>query len=344
MEEQETTIFDGNQVKNEKKKGNRLKTGKWVKVGSGSAVLLGGVAILSSFSPDETDDIQEENDIKEPEHFGTDSNNGESSFDEAFAEARAAQGPGGVFTWHGNQYSTYLKEEWDAMTSEQQEEYTEQAVSSTEGNTEVSTEEDVTQDTNATNTEQPDQTVQDTNTTEPDIVAEESNNTEPTEKPDDVSTSNQGGNEVEENGRFDIDENDVPISEDGPTANGFSGEDVVLDPEDILPFEDADVVPEEGKIVDAEDVSVVEDDKTLIEEVVEYVNSVINPNGDEGASEPEVLEGLPVGENEGLCETDEDVIPDSYEEYEKLGEDVTDSSITQEIEMDMPDYMPDANL
>ena len=45
------------------------------------------------------------------------------SFSEAFASARAEVGPGGVFVWNGNVYSTYYEEEWDNMTDEQKEEF-----------------------------------------------------------------------------------------------------------------------------------------------------------------------------------------------------------------------------
>jgi hypothetical protein len=46
---------------------------------------------------------------------GTDSLGDDDTFDKAFAEARAAQGPGHAFEWHGNLYSTYFEEEWDDM-------------------------------------------------------------------------------------------------------------------------------------------------------------------------------------------------------------------------------------
>lgn len=39
----------------------------------------------------------------------------DDTFDKAFAEARAAQGPGHAFEWHGNLYSTYFEEEWADM-------------------------------------------------------------------------------------------------------------------------------------------------------------------------------------------------------------------------------------
>lgn len=45
------------------------------------------------------------------------------SFSQAFADARAQVGPGGVFEWHGRAYSTYYKDEWDSMTAEQKQEY-----------------------------------------------------------------------------------------------------------------------------------------------------------------------------------------------------------------------------
>ncbi len=45
------------------------------------------------------------------------------SFQDAFAVARQEVGPGGVFEWHGKQYNTYYKEEWDHMTEEDRHEF-----------------------------------------------------------------------------------------------------------------------------------------------------------------------------------------------------------------------------
>jgi hypothetical protein len=45
------------------------------------------------------------------------------SFSEAFADARSQVGPGGVFSYHGNLYNTYYKNEWDNMTPDQKGEY-----------------------------------------------------------------------------------------------------------------------------------------------------------------------------------------------------------------------------
>lgn len=47
----------------------------------------------------------------------------EMSFSEVFAAARAELGPGAVFSWNGNLYSTYYAEEWEAMTEEQKQEF-----------------------------------------------------------------------------------------------------------------------------------------------------------------------------------------------------------------------------
>ena len=45
------------------------------------------------------------------------------SFNKAFATARAEVGPGGIFEWHGQAYGTYYKNEWDAMSPEEHDQY-----------------------------------------------------------------------------------------------------------------------------------------------------------------------------------------------------------------------------
>ena len=47
-------------------------------------------------------------------------------FSEAFAQARAEVGPGGVFYWHGGIYNTYTAEEWNAMSYEEKAEFAHQ--------------------------------------------------------------------------------------------------------------------------------------------------------------------------------------------------------------------------
>ena len=45
------------------------------------------------------------------------------SFDDAFAQARAEVGPGGVFAWHKGIYGTYYTDEWEAMSDDQKAEF-----------------------------------------------------------------------------------------------------------------------------------------------------------------------------------------------------------------------------
>ena len=45
------------------------------------------------------------------------------SFGEAFADARAQVGPGGIFEWHGRVYGTYYEEEWNNMSAEERAQY-----------------------------------------------------------------------------------------------------------------------------------------------------------------------------------------------------------------------------
>lgn len=49
--------------------------------------------------------------------------NDDQSFSQAFADARAQVGPGGVFEWRGNVYGTYYKDEWDQMSAEDKSAY-----------------------------------------------------------------------------------------------------------------------------------------------------------------------------------------------------------------------------
>ena len=48
------------------------------------------------------------------------------SFGEAFQQARAEVGPGGVFHWHGGIYNTYSADEWNAMSVDQKHDFAEQ--------------------------------------------------------------------------------------------------------------------------------------------------------------------------------------------------------------------------
>lgn len=47
----------------------------------------------------------------------------DASFNEAFADARAQVGPGGVFEWRGHVYNTYYESEWENMSPAERAEY-----------------------------------------------------------------------------------------------------------------------------------------------------------------------------------------------------------------------------
>ena len=53
------------------------------------------------------------------------------SFSEAFATARAASGPGGLFCWRGNIYGTYYANEWNALSDEDRDLFAQRAYSAT---------------------------------------------------------------------------------------------------------------------------------------------------------------------------------------------------------------------
>jgi len=48
----------------------------------------------------------------------------EMGFAEAFASARQEMGPGGVFVWNGNVYSTFFAEEWESLPDDYKEGWT----------------------------------------------------------------------------------------------------------------------------------------------------------------------------------------------------------------------------
>ena len=322
MKEQESTIICGKQVKKEEKKKKSLtKVGKWVTVGGSAAVLLGSAVLLSSFSSEDTDEVQDDKDLDgngENEHEegggyvegnegngnpedasdGVDVDN-EPSFDESFADAREALGPGGVFTYQGNLYSTYLKEEWDSMTSEQQSEYTDQAVDRVEEET------------------------ADTGQTEPDVEIP-SNEEVPVDDSEDADAATEDGDIVE--------------------AEEIGEPDVDVDADVYVAEEDNSIV----EPVDADPAVSVEDDKSLIEEVVDFIQDVINPNEPEDIVEPDVIDDLSYTEP-----TDDDLVDgvlsdESAEPLMEKSEDIStlgdEMGTTDNLDSDLPDYMSDAAI
>lgn len=113
----------------------------WREVISGglTGILLGGTSVFLSGStpgggdqPDAPSPIKPGNGDDEPVSDDTHVTvqglpvahvSDDMSFSEAFASARAEVGAGGIFEWRGGVYGTYYKDEWDAMTDEQKQEY-----------------------------------------------------------------------------------------------------------------------------------------------------------------------------------------------------------------------------
>lgn len=84
------------------------------KKGIATKIVVGGVSgIVLGASSMATAGNAIINDIAEDVQ-GSGANYEELSFGEAFAAAREDLGPGETFEWHGNVYSTYTAEEWDA--------------------------------------------------------------------------------------------------------------------------------------------------------------------------------------------------------------------------------------
>lgn len=137
------TRLDDNQVKETKQNKEEDKTKNKSSVltntaiGLGSGVLLGSITsfMLNNTAANAAEVDGEDggvnldgNDDQTP--AWSDGNvtiaegvNDEMSFAEAFSTAREEIGPGGVFEWNGNVYSTYLAEEWNAMSQEERDEF-----------------------------------------------------------------------------------------------------------------------------------------------------------------------------------------------------------------------------
>ena len=82
---------------------------------TGILVGAGTMYATQSLATDETPAVVELNEQPLQEA----SVEGCKSFRDAFEAARAELGAGGVFRWHGNIYSTYTAEEWNAMSTEE---------------------------------------------------------------------------------------------------------------------------------------------------------------------------------------------------------------------------------
>ena len=105
----------------------------------GAGLLYAGQAVAQNVNsegkPEETPEEKPE-DVVAPEQGETShtlenglkvaSVSDDLSFGEAFQQARAEVGPGGVFHWHGGIYNTYSANEWNAMSVVQKHDFAEQ--------------------------------------------------------------------------------------------------------------------------------------------------------------------------------------------------------------------------
>jgi hypothetical protein len=128
-EDNEMTIVDSPVKNNEEvskpvveKEEDKSNMWRRVAIGGATGILLGvsGAAVASTMTGGSPEHPITDNPVN-----GNDSQvdvatniNDNMSFGDAFAAARAEVGPGGVFHWRGNVYSTYIEKEWDEMSSE----------------------------------------------------------------------------------------------------------------------------------------------------------------------------------------------------------------------------------
>ena len=135
----ETTILEkrpnGNGQQESKKEGVAWKQ---VTLGGVSGILMGAGLLYGGQAVAQEHDKEAEKteDVAIPEQGETSHTlenglqvaavNDDLSCGEAFAQARAEVGPGGVFHWHGGIYNTYTAAEWNAMSVEQKHDFAQQ--------------------------------------------------------------------------------------------------------------------------------------------------------------------------------------------------------------------------
>ena len=128
MIDNENTVVAYDNEENEKKSG-MSDTARKVAIGGGIGILLGAsaAAVAQTMAPKpepiKDEEIENNDDVAGDTVEISGKVNDGMSFSEAFAAARAEVGPGGMFTWHGNSYSTFTADEWDGMSAAERAEY-----------------------------------------------------------------------------------------------------------------------------------------------------------------------------------------------------------------------------
>lgn len=124
----EETVNEEQETSQESKLSSRVKKVAGV-AGVAAAGVASGVVFTSMASGDDADQSTQA-DAAHAAHTAVPAGNvkvaevsDDMSFDEAFASARKQVGAGGVFEWRGKLYGTYYKNEWDAMSQADKDQY-----------------------------------------------------------------------------------------------------------------------------------------------------------------------------------------------------------------------------
>jgi hypothetical protein len=130
----EGTIIEKRSAEEKEQNGN---VWKYVTLGGVSGIFMGAGALYAGQAAAKQLDTEEKpEEVAIPEQGETSHTlenglkvaavNDDLSFGEAFAQARAEVGPGGVFHWHGGIYNTYTAAEWNSMSVEQKHDFAQQ--------------------------------------------------------------------------------------------------------------------------------------------------------------------------------------------------------------------------
>ena len=129
----EETMAMNEQLPVGNKKENKKTDWKPVVIGGVAGVAMGGVATAAVAAT--ADDTTAEAVVDDTTLTGVDGSahvdssvpvaqvSDGMSFSEAFHSAHDQVGPGGVFVWHGQVYSTFTEDEWNSMTPAEQAEF-----------------------------------------------------------------------------------------------------------------------------------------------------------------------------------------------------------------------------
>ena len=129
----EETVNEEQETSQESKRSSRVKKVAGV-AGVAAAGVASGVVFTSMASGVKADQTTQADaaqaDAAQAAHTAVPAGNvkvaevsDDMSFDEAFASARKQVGAGGVFEWRGKLYGTYYKNEWDAMSQADKDQY-----------------------------------------------------------------------------------------------------------------------------------------------------------------------------------------------------------------------------